>query len=555
MPIAISCPKCNRKYKVRDELAGKTAKCSCGQSIVIPKPPANDLSSLLDEDLGVVAPGDPLAGLAEDAASPAMPLQPVKTRKKSFRIKVSPKLIWVLAAGGGACILFGGLIYLVMGLFASPPPRWNSPEEVFKAGSKAANENDWKAYFETIAPASQTRLAQNALLGAMTAAEDMAVFKDICTRYGVAPVSPRDITSREKWNALEDRARAAAANMSAAEQSNLFVDTAKILADEDKLPMMVPRGISSNIKFFSFAKGAKSCVLADLRIEGFRASAVREYHSDSGDVITPLERTQFVKVGGEWRQVFFNAEENIPAMTEQANSPSAPPPPGSSAANTQASGGGNFAGPSRQETENEKQARYQSINNLKQFGLGVHNYTNVNHHNFPPAYSVDKNGKPLLSWRVLILPFIGEEGLYQQFHLDEPWDSAHNKTLLAQMPAVYQSPGSAVAGQGKTNYLAVRGKDTVFSGEKANSFSTIKDSTSFTIMIVEVADSRAVEWTRPNDFEFNPLNPIEGLVGLRLGCFLALVADGSARSIPSSVSAEKLKGWFNISDGQTPDFD
>ncbi len=81
------------------------------------------------------------------------------------------------------------------------------------------------------------------------------------------------------------------------------------------------------------------------------------------------------------------------------------------------------------------------MNNLKQIGLAMHNYEST-FGTFPPAYIADKaTGKPLLSWRVAILPFLEQDALYKQFHLDEPWDSAHNKTLIARMPPVYRSPG------------------------------------------------------------------------------------------------------------------
>ena len=75
------------------------------------------------------------------------------------------------------------------------------------------------------------------------------------------------------------------------------------------------------------------------------------------------------------------------------------------------------------------------MNNLKQIGLAMHNYHDARGR-LPAAYTVDKDGKPLLSWRVLILPYTEEAALYKEFHLDEPWDSEHNKNLIARMPAV-----------------------------------------------------------------------------------------------------------------------
>ena len=158
----------------------------------------------------------------------------------------------------------------------------------------------------------------------------------------------------------------------------------------------------------------------------------------------------------------------------------------------------------------EAARRAQSMNNLKQIGLAMHNYHDARRP-FPPAFKADKDGKPLLSWRVLILPYLEEDELYQQFHLDEPWDSEHNKKLIDKMPDVYKSPNSSLAGEGKTNYLTVRGEKTIFSGGKGARIADIADGTSNTIMVVEAADEKAVPWTKPDDFEYDENNPLKGL--------------------------------------------
>jgi hypothetical protein len=201
--------------------------------------------------------------------------------------------------------------------------------------------------------------------------------------------------------------------------------------------------------------------------------------------------------------------------------------------------------------ENPQQMKIRSLNNLKMIGLNIHNY-GMKYKAFPPAYLADhKNGKPLLSWRVLLLPYLGEQELYKQFHLKEPWDSEHNKKLVAQMPEIYKTPGSAATAQGKTNYLAVRGPDSILCNATPNNFASVRDGLTKTVMVVEVSDARAVEWTRPDDFAFDPQNPIEGLVGLRQDGFLVLSADASACFIPSSVSAVIVNGWFDKSDGNS----
>ena len=94
----------------------------------------------------------------------------------------------------------------------------------------------------------------------------------------------------------------------------------------------------------------------------------------------------------------------------------------------------------------EAARRAQCVNNLKQIGLAMHNYASANG-GFPPAAIVDPRGKPLLSWRVAILPYLDANPLYAKFKLDEPWDSPHNKELLKYMPAVYGCPSRNLAGE------------------------------------------------------------------------------------------------------------
>ena len=103
-----------------------------------------------------------------------------------------------------------------------------------------------------------------------------------------------------------------------------------------------------------------------------------------------------------------------------------------------------------------------SSNHFHQLSLAMLNYDQI-HGRFPSYCSFDKEGKPLLSWRVHLLPFLWETELYNQFHLDEPWDSEHNKELITKMPPIYTRPGtSEMAKQGKTVYLVPVGKITAF---------------------------------------------------------------------------------------------
>ena len=118
----------------------------------------------------------------------------------------------------------------------------------------------------------------------------------------------------------------------------------------------------------------------------------------------------------------------------------------------------------------EAARRSQCVNNLKQIGLAMHNYL-AEHKTFPPAYSRDKSGRPLLSWRVHILPYLEQAALYKEFRLDEPWDSPHNRPLIDKIPQVYRCPdmGRKPADLGKTTYLAPRGKATIFPAPRGSS--------------------------------------------------------------------------------------
>jgi hypothetical protein len=188
------------------------------------------------------------------------------------------------------------------------------------------------------------------------------------------------------------------------------------------------------------------------------------------------------------------------------------------------------------------QQRTLSSNNLKQLALAMHNYHDANK-GFPAQASLDKQGKPLLSWRVHLLPYLAEEELYKEFHLDEPWDSEHNKKLIARMPPVFTSPGLK-AEAGKTTYLAPVGPDTLFAGPKGLKISEITDGTANTIMLVEAADDRAVIWTKPDDLTIDPKQPLRGL-GLKYNdAFLAALCDGSVRIIPKTIDANVLKAAF-----------
>ena len=196
--------------------------------------------------------------------------------------------------------------------------------------------------------------------------------------------------------------------------------------------------------------------------------------------------------------------------------------------------------------------RVSSSNNMKQIGLAMHMYHDTQRR-LPARAVFDENGKPLLSWRVLLLPYLNNEALFKEFHLDEPWDSEHNRPLIARMPAVYQSPNSA-AEAGKTVYLAPVGEGTLFEGREGKHFADVKDGTASTIMLLEADDSNAVVWTKPDDWPYNPDQPFAGLGHLQPHGFNVVFCDGSDHFITNTLDMEVFKRLLTIADGEQVPF-
>jgi type II secretory pathway pseudopilin PulG len=192
----------------------------------------------------------------------------------------------------------------------------------------------------------------------------------------------------------------------------------------------------------------------------------------------------------------------------------------------------------------EAARRAQSTNNLHQIGVGLMSYEAV-HGAFPARANFDKQGKPLLSWRVHLLPCLDHEALYKQFHLDEPWDGPNNKKLIPLMPPIYRNPSSA-AQLGKANYLAVVGKGLAFEGEQGRKIVDFKDGTATTILVVEADDDQAVIWTKPDDWEFNAQRPLAGLGNAHPAGFTAVFADSHVQLIAKTIDPAVFKALLTI---------
>ena len=200
--------------------------------------------------------------------------------------------------------------------------------------------------------------------------------------------------------------------------------------------------------------------------------------------------------------------------------------------------------------DDHPEARARTIDNLKRIGLAMGGYAHANDGRFPPA-ALYKDGKPLLSWRVAVLPFLHVyrgARLYQKFRLDEPWDSPHNDALLEEMPPEYASVVGNEPARHSTYYQGVVGLGALFDGEEGTRTEDITDGLGWTLMVVEAAEP--VPWTKPEDLAFDPEKPLSNVGGLVDGGFCVGFADGAARFIKLPVDPGILKSLITINGGE-----
>jgi hypothetical protein len=204
--------------------------------------------------------------------------------------------------------------------------------------------------------------------------------------------------------------------------------------------------------------------------------------------------------------------------------------------------------------------RVSATNNLQQIGKALHAYHDKHGH-FPPAALRDKEGRPLLSWRVLLLPYLEQQKLYQQFRLDEPWDSPHNIKLLQQMPTIYRQPPGPSDEPDSTYYQVFTGKEAVFSEvPPTREQIDAADGCANTLLVVEA--KKAVPWTKPADLPYKADRPFPALGNFwqqerfldRKGRFLALFADGSVRAFFTDTDERLIRPLITWKGGEAVDW-
>lgn len=195
--------------------------------------------------------------------------------------------------------------------------------------------------------------------------------------------------------------------------------------------------------------------------------------------------------------------------------------------------------------EEQEKVRHNSTGNLKQIGLAVHNFASANNDQVPRDV-LSGEGKPLLSWRVHLLPFLEHTDLWKQFKFDEPWDSPDNIKLLEKMPKEFDSPRVKLKRKGFTVYQGFTGNGAVINGPF--SIGNIPDGTANTIWCVEA--TAAVPWTKPVDMPFDPKKDLPKF-GKAFGEKpLAALCDGTVRYLDlKTISAATLKNAICGNDG------
>jgi hypothetical protein len=204
-----------------------------------------------------------------------------------------------------------------------------------------------------------------------------------------------------------------------------------------------------------------------------------------------------------------------------------------------------------------------SIRRLKDIGVAMLNYESTKA-SFPlvsttsTASHFDANGDPYLSWRVHILPFLGFQDLYNQFHLNEPWDSATNLPLASKMPDVFRDP-SAAAGATTTRFQIISAEGMTYYWRRSNGklvgpkFNQFMDGTSNTLLVVEVGADQANSWTRPDALDYDPATPLSALGAISTQGINGVMADGSTITLLPTIAPDAFASLVTLSGGESID--
>jgi hypothetical protein len=190
--------------------------------------------------------------------------------------------------------------------------------------------------------------------------------------------------------------------------------------------------------------------------------------------------------------------------------------------------------------------------------MALHLYHDV-YKSFPPAFVADESGRPMHSWRVLLLPYLDQQPLYDRYRFDEPWDGPNNSRLHPEVVETYRCPGTATeparTDESDTSYVVVVGPRTAFPGDKCVALSDITDEKGNTILVVEVQNS-GIHWMEPRDLHVTQMAPQvnprrgQGISSKHLPGPQVLTADGAVRILSPKTEPDTLRKLLTIDDGE-----
>ena len=193
-------------------------------------------------------------------------------------------------------------------------------------------------------------------------------------------------------------------------------------------------------------------------------------------------------------------------------------------------------------------------NNLKCIVLALQEY-HADYGAFPPAYIADKNGRPMHSWRVLILPYIEQRVLYGRYRFDEPWDGPNNRKLADLILKGYTCPKDQPSATTETSYVAVTGPRTAWPGSQGVALGSLQDGPGNVILIVEVHNS-GIHWMEPRDLHVSQMAQTinaphgQGVSSAHQGGAQVGMADGAIKFLPDDTPASVLRELITIDDGK-----
>ena len=185
--------------------------------------------------------------------------------------------------------------------------------------------------------------------------------------------------------------------------------------------------------------------------------------------------------------------------------------------------------------------------------MAVANYHDI-HGSLPPAYIADADGKPMHSWRVLILPYLEHQGLYDQYDFSEPWDGPNNRRLLDQRPEIFGFSDNASSVAATTNYLAVVGNETAWPRGKSMKMRQIGDGTGRTILIVE-NHGGGIQWTEPRDLDLATMSLKIGAestngISSRYDPPAVVTVEGRVNKLSMELSPKTLRALLTANGGE-----